>query len=216
MTRCVAILGGSFDPIHHGHLALAGYFAKHLQPDELRIIPAGNPWQKNARLTPADHRIEMIRRAFISVHLPVTIDRQEIDRRGATYTIDTLRQLRADLGEQTSLVFLLGADQLQRLDTWKDWLSLLDYAHLCAATRPGYPLDKDHLPQAVANVFAERTGSLEKIRTTPNGLTFIGHDLSEDISATDLRSRLQGGEKPVTQVPQAVLDYIEQFHLYKD
>jgi nicotinate-nucleotide adenylyltransferase len=215
MTRCVAILGGSFDPIHNGHIALGTYFAERLKPDELRVIPTGDPWQKDAVQASAEHRIEMIRRAFDFQHLPITIDRQEIDRKGATYTIDTLRQLRAELGPQTSIVFLLGADQLQRLDTWKNWQQLFDYAHFCAATRPGYSLDATQLPQAVAEEFARRDGSLEKIRTTANGLTFIGRDLAIDVSASEIRPTLKRGEKPVSQIPAVVLDYIEQFHLYK-
>jgi nicotinate-nucleotide adenylyltransferase len=216
MTRCVAILGGSFDPVHNGHIALGAYYAKRLKPDELRVIPTGDPWQKGAVQAPAEHRIEMLRRAFDSQHLPITIDRQEIERKGATYTIDTLRQLRAELGPQTSIVFLLGADQLQRLDTWKDWQGLFDYANLCAATRPGYPLDAAQLPQAVAQEFARRDSTLEQIRRTAKGLTFIGKDLAVDVSATDIRPMLKRGEKPLSQIPAVVLDYIEQFHLYKD
>ncbi len=216
MTRCVAILGGTFDPIHNGHLALAAYYVKHLKPDELRVIPTGKPWQKDSRLAPAEHRIEMVRRAFDACGLPIVIDRQEIDRSGPTYTIDTLRQLREAMGPKTSLVFLMGADQLQQFDTWKDWQALFDYAHLCVATRPGYALDTTHLPPAVADAFSRRSGTLEKIRATPHGLTFIGHDLAVDISATDLRPMLKRGERLVTQIPPVVLDYIEQFHLYKD
>ncbi|RJX32639.1 MAG: nicotinate-nucleotide adenylyltransferase [Oxalobacter sp.] len=216
MTRCVAILGGSFDPIHNGHIALAVYFVEHLKPDELRIIPAGNPWQKEMKLASAEHRIEMLRLAFAPLPFSVTIDRQEIDRQGATYTIDTLKQLRSELGSQTSMAFLLGADQLQQLDTWKDWPELFHYAHLCVATRPGYPIDRTTLPPDVAQAFAMRTAGLAQIRTTPCGYAFIGSGLAVDVSATDIRPKLQRGEKPVAQVPAVVLDYIEQFHLYKD
>lgn len=216
MTRCIAILGGSFDPVHHGHIALATYFAERLKPDELRVIPAGAPWQKDAVLASAEHRVEMVKRAFESQHLPITIDCQEIDRKGPTYSIDTLRQLRAEVGPQTAIVFLLGADQLQRLDSWKDWRQLFEYANLCAATRPGYSLETSQLPPAVAEEFAKRASTLEQIRSTPSGLTFIGKDLAVETAGTDIRPKLKRGEKPIAQIPAEVLDYIEKFHLYKD
>ncbi|MBS1170099.1 MAG: putative nicotinic acid mononucleotide adenylyltransferase, NAD(P)-requiring, NadD-like [Burkholderiaceae bacterium] len=216
MQRCVAILGGSFDPVHNGHLALAAHFAQRLHPDELRIIPAGNPWQKGSLSTPARHRVEMVRRAFASQPLPFLLDLQEIGRAGPTYTIDTLRSLRAELGDDTSIVFLLGADQLQRLNTWRDWQQLFELAHLCAAARPGFALDAGALPPEVAREFSLRKGTLERIRETPHGMTRIDEDLAIDISATALRAALQRGERPASQLPKSVLDYIEQFHLYKE
>lgn len=216
MTRCVVTLGGSFDPVHNGHIALGAYFAKLLHPDEVRVIPTGNPWQKEPLCASSEHRIEMVKHAFEAQQLPITIDRQEIDREGATYSIDTLRQLRAELGSQTSIVFLLGADQLQRLDSWKDWRQLFDYAHICGTTRPGYSLDASKLPEAVSREFSGRAATIEQIRTTPNGLSFLTQDLAIDASATDIRAALKRGDKPTSLVPTVVLDYIEQFHLYKD
>lgn len=216
MTNCVVILGGSFDPIHNGHVALGRYYAERLHPDELRVAPVGNAWQKDDVPAPAEHRIEMIRRAFDAQKLPIIIDRQEIDREGATYTIDTLRQIRESVGPKTSLVFLLGADQLRQLETWKDWRQLFDYAHLCGAARPGYALNLPDLPIAVAEEFKRRSSSLEQIRTTPHGLTYIAHDLAVEASATDIRAVLKRGDTPANQLPPAVLDYIKQYNLYKD
>ena len=95
---CIALLGGSFDPVHNGHVALAEYFVKLFAPDLLRIIPAGNPWQKHGLQASAAHRVEMVRRAFDRQTVPVVIDTQEIERAGATYTIDTLRAVRAEVG----------------------------------------------------------------------------------------------------------------------
>ena len=216
MTHCVVILGGSFDPVHNGHVTLGAYFAKLLQPDELRVIPTGNPWQKKSLQASSDQRICMVQRAFEAQQLPITIDRKEVDRQGATYSVETLRQLREELGSQTSIVFLLGADQLQRLDSWKDWRELFNYAHICGATRPGYSLDATKLPEAVSREFSQRAATIEQIRTTPHGLSFLAQDLAIDVSATDIRAALKRGEKPTSLVPPVVLDYIEQFHLYKD
>lgn len=213
--RCVVLLGGSFDPVHNGHVALGDYFAKLLIPDELRIIPAGNPWQKPALRAAAEDRIEMIRLAFERQSIPVTIDRQEIRRDGATYTVDTLRGVRAELGEQTSIVFLLGADQLQRLDTWREWNKLFELAHLCAASRPGFSIQDSRIPAAVAREFSRRAATPSQIRDTPHGLTYLASNLAIDISATQIRSAFRQGVRPESQIPPGVLDYIEQHHLYQ-
>jgi nicotinate-nucleotide adenylyltransferase len=211
---CIAVLGGSFDPVHNGHVALGSYFAKLLLPDELRVIPAGNPWQKQGlHATPAQ-RIEMLRLAFHQMAVAVSIDEQEIRRDAPTYTIDTLRALRAKLGPDTSIAFLIGADQLQQLHTWKDWQHLFNYAHLCAASRPGFAMDADHVQPEVAREFARRAATPEQLRTTPQGLAYMAGNLAIDVSATEIRAALQRGEQPAALIPSAVLDYIKQHHLY--
>ncbi|MGE5651649.1 nicotinate-nucleotide adenylyltransferase [Noviherbaspirillum sp. UKPF54] len=214
--RCIALLGGSFDPVHEGHVALGNYFAKLLFPDELRLLPAGNPWQKQGLQASPEQRIDMLRLAFGGMSVPVVIDRQEIERRSATYTIDTLRQLRADLGPQVSLVFLIGADQLLQLHTWKEWDHLFDYAHICAASRPGFVLDEAHLPVPVAQEFARRAGTPEQIRDCAHGLAYVATNLAINISATEIRAALQRGAQPNSLIPPGVLDYIKQHHLYQN
>jgi nicotinate-nucleotide adenylyltransferase len=213
--RCIALLGGSFDPVHQGHVALAGHFVSLLDPDELRIIPAGNPWQKEALHASAADRVEMIRCAFDKQSVPVVIDQQEIQRQTATYTIDTLKALRAQSGPDASLVFLMGTDQLQHLDTWQDWRQLFAYAHICAASRPGFVSDVTQGAPEVAHEFARRQATPDRIRASAHGLTYLATDLAVDISATDIRHALQSGKRPEKLVPARVLDYIEQHHLYK-
>ncbi|MES2759665.1 MAG: nicotinate-nucleotide adenylyltransferase [Pseudomonadota bacterium] len=215
MTRCVALLGGSFDPVHHGHVALAALFASLLKPDQLRVVPAGNPWQKSALKTSADDRVAMIELAFREASLDVVVDRREIERGAPTYSIDTLRELRAELGPDAAIVFLIGADQLQQLDTWREWRALFDYAHIGVAARPGYSLAEADLPPAVAQEIETRQGSLEQLRTTPSGRIFLAEALAVDISATQIRSALQRGEQANSLISKVVLDYIQQHNLYK-
>ncbi|MES2320588.1 MAG: nicotinate-nucleotide adenylyltransferase [Pseudomonadota bacterium] len=215
MTLCVALLGGSFDPVHHGHVALAALFAKLLHPDELRIIPAGNPWQKSGLQASADDRAAMLALAFADARLPVTLDRQEIERSTPTYTVDTLRNVRAEFGEHASIVFLMGADQLQHLDTWRDWRALFDLAHIGVAARPGYSLAEAALPAAVATELQQRQASLEQLRNTPSGHAYLAQTLEVDISATQVRAALQRGEKANSLISPVVLDYIQQHNLYK-
>ena len=215
MKACVALLGGSFDPVHHGHVALAALFAELLKPDQLRVIPAGNPWQKNGLQASAEDRVAMIELAFREAALDVVIDRQEIERAAPTYTIDTLRGLRAELGPDASIVFLMGADQLQQLDSWREWRALFDYAHIGVAARPGFALAEAALPPAVAQEIAVRQGSLEQLRTTPSGRVFLAETLAVDVSATQIRSALQRGEQANSLISPVVLDYIQQHNLYK-
>jgi nicotinate-nucleotide adenylyltransferase len=214
-ARCIAVLGGSFDPVHHGHVALGSYFTKLLIPDELRIIPAGNPWQKQKLKGSPQDRVEMIRLAFGSQAVAINIDQQEIHRQTATYTIDTLRAIRAEVGRDASVAFLIGSDQLQQLNTWKDWQLLFDYAHICAASRPGFAIDAVHVPAEVAREFARRTATPDQIRTTPHGLTYFASNLAVDVSATELRAALLRGEQPDSLIPSGVLDYIKLHHLYR-
>jgi nicotinate-nucleotide adenylyltransferase len=216
VTFCVALLGGSFDPVHHGHVALAALFDSLLHPDQLRVIPAGNPWQKSDLKTSADDRVAMAELAFREAGLDIVVDRQEIVRTTATYTIDTLRHVRAELGPDAAIVFLMGADQLQQLDTWREWRTLFDYAHIGVAARPGYTLEQAALPPAVAQEIMVRQGSLEQLRTTPSGRVFLAETLAVDVSATQVRAALQRGEQANSLIPPVVLDYIQQHNLYKN
>jgi nicotinate-nucleotide adenylyltransferase len=207
------LLGGSFDPVHNAHVALGSYFARLLAPDELRIIPTGNPWQKDPLNASAADRVAMLRLAFERQPVPVVIDDQEIRRQNGSYTIDTLRAVRAEAGPEASIAFVMGADQLLHLNTWHEWRTLFDLAHLCAASRPGFEMNT--LPPEVAREFSRRAAPPSQLRETPHGLTFLALNLAVDVSATEIRSLLAQGERPQQLLPAAVLDYIEQHNLYK-
>lgn len=214
-VRCIALLGGTFDPVHLGHVALATHWMQLLGADELRVLPA-LPWQKASLGATAAQRADMAQLAFTGQPYPVVIDRQEIERGTPTFTVDTLRNLRAQLGNDVSLAFLMGADQLQKLDTWRDWRTLFDLAHICAAARPGFALDQ--LPPAVREELNGNGGRLatpERVRTTPAGGICLAPDLALDMSSTGIRAALQRGEQPDSLISPVVLDYIEQHNLYK-
>ncbi len=215
--RCVLLLGGSFDPVHQGHIALARYFCALLHPDELRLIPAGRPWQKPELTTSPKHRIAMLRAAFSDWVAPIVIDTQEIEREGATYAIDTLSSLRNELGDEVALVMLLGADQLLNLHTWRDWQKLFDLANLCIATRPGFEIPAEALDSSVAAALLRRQASPAQLRATPHGLIYIAHDLAMAVSSTTVRQALAENNPPVLEglLPPPVLDYIQHHHLYQ-
>lgn len=213
---CVLILGGSFDPVHTGHVGLAHYCATLLHPDAIRLIPAGQPWQKPELATPAAHRMAMLKLAFADCPIPVQFDDQEICRTTPSYTIDTLRSLRTELGDKVSLVLAMGADQLGNLNTWHEWQKLFDYANLCVATRPGFLLTHDTLPAEVTREITRRNASAAQLRSTPGGLIHLADNLALDVSATAIRQALQQDKNTDELLPRAVLDYIHQHHLYKN
>lgn len=211
---CVALLGGSFDPVHHGHVALAELFSQLLHPSQLRIVPA-RPWQKGALGASDADRVAMLELAFRDVRFPAVLDLQEIERDRPTYTVETLRALRAELGPEASIVFVMGADQLHKLDTWHEWRALFDLAHFGVAARPGFNLAHEALPPAVAAELERRLAAPEQLRAAPAGLVCIAHTLAVDISATGVRNAIREGTSANTLVAPQVLDYIQQHNLYK-
>jgi nicotinate-nucleotide adenylyltransferase len=221
VTFCLALLGGSFDPVHDGHVALAGLFARQLAPDELRIMPAGQPWQKNGLQASDADRLAMLKLAFGGAMFRTVIDTREIERDTPTYTVETLRELRAELGPDASIVFLMGADQLQKLDSWRDWTSLFELTNFGIAARPGYRLDAAALPPAVAQELAQRLATPEEVRASKAGRMCLAHTLAVDISATEVRAALRADAnaderaKVSALLAPQVLDYIQQHNLYK-
>jgi nicotinate-nucleotide adenylyltransferase len=195
-------------------VALAALFQDLLHPDELRIVPA-KPWQKAALEASDADRVAMLELAFRAAGLAVTIDRQELEREGPTYTIDTLRNMRAELGPDAAIVFLMGADQLGRLDTWHDWRELFELAHIGVAARPGYALADPALPPAVASALAARRATADRLCATPAGLALVAPTLAVDVSATRIRSALRQRGAANSLLAPVVLDYIQQHNLYK-
>lgn len=214
-VRSVLLLGGSFDPVHSGHVGLARYFCTLLHPDELRLIPSGRPWQKPEMVTPAVHRVAMLHAAFDGWPTPICIDEQEIRREGPSYMIDTLRSLRSELGGDVSLALIVGADQLVNLHTWRDWAALFDETHLCIASRPGFTIDNAALDKAVATQITRRLASADQLRQTPSGLVCIATQLALDVSSTTIRAAMAGAGDATNLLPAPVLDYIQQHHLYQ-
>ncbi len=185
-------MGGTFDPIHHGHLVAASEVAAEFGLDEVVFVPTGRPWQKGDRtVSPAEHRYLMTVIATAS-NPAFTVSRVDIDRPGPTYTIDTLRDLHAERpgGE---LYFITGADALAQILSWKDSDELFELAHFIGVTRPGHVLDSAGLP-------AQRV-SLTEVPAMA-------------ISSTDCRERVGRGAPVWYLVPDGVVQYIGKYSLY--
>ena len=192
MTR-IGVFGGSFDPVHNAHVALAQSALGALHLDQVRWVPAGNPWQKTRPMTAAEDRVALVL-AAIAGEARFMVDRVEVDRSGPSYTLDTIRELQAaHVGVQW--VLLIGQDQYSGLHTWKDWQVLLGLVELAVANRPG-DLRQPH-PDVQA--FPHRMVPLPML----------------DISSTDIRTRVAAGLDISHLVPPGVARYIETHGLYR-
>ena len=190
----VGIMGGTFDPIHHGHLVAASEVADRFALDEVVFVPTGQPWQKDdTYVSPAEDRYLMTVIATAS-NPRFHTSRVDIDRAGPTYTIDTLRDVRTAYGEEAELFFITGADALAKILSWKDTAEMFAMARLIGVTRPGYELSDDHLP--------EDTVSLVRVPAMA-------------ISSTDCRARVAAGKPVWYLVPDGVVQYIAKRRLYR-
>jgi nicotinate-nucleotide adenylyltransferase len=213
-TKPIGVLGGSFDPIHVGHIQFAGDAIRQLDLAQVLFVPAGLAWQKGPAAE-AMHRARMIELAIASEPRFV-LDRRELARPGPSFTVDTLRQLRQELGATRPLVLLIGADQLERLDTWHDWEELIELAHLGVAQRPGHA---GALKPALARWSDQHLGSSADASRGPAGVLIPVAMKPVDCSSTQIRAALHGAAVPggaplATVLAPDVLDYIRQHRLY--
>jgi len=192
-ARRIGLFGGTFDPPHNAHVALASLALDELGLDELRWIPAGQPWQKARQITPAAQREAMVRLAMAS-EPRFMIERCEIKRQGPSFTLDTVRELQAARpGAEWFLI--IGQDQYANLHTWRDWRELLARVTLAVANRPGVAIE----PHADVKAAAQRIVPLPM----------------QDIASTDIRARVAAGQDITALVPAGVARYIEAHHLYR-
>ena len=212
--KVVGLLGGSFDPIHAGHLQLARDALAQLPLGEVRFVPAAQPWQKG-EVTSAEHRAHMVERA-IAGEPRMALDMHEIERGGTTYTIDTLRALRGGAARDDSLVLIMGSDQFERFDTWRAWQEIARLAHLAVAQRAAVV---PRLSPPLAQFVAEHRCAALELTTRPGGCIVEFPMTPVDASATEAR-RLLSNPSSADQhrlaqlLAPAVLDYIRQHRLY--
>jgi nicotinate-nucleotide adenylyltransferase len=192
--RRIGIMGGTFDPIHHGHLVAASEVADLFALDEVVFVPTGQPWQKDAsEVASAEDRYLMTVIATAS-NPRFAVSRVDIDRGGPTYTVDTLNEMAETYGPDAQLFFITGADALEKILSWKDSDRIFKLAHFVGVTRPGYVLSDDHLPDDAV--------SLVEVPAMA-------------ISSTACRDRVARGHPVWYLVPDGVVQYIAKRHLYR-
>jgi nicotinate-nucleotide adenylyltransferase len=212
--RAIGVLGGTFDPIHFGHLRLGLEGMDALGLQSVRVIPAGVPSHRAAPAASAKARLQMVRLAVASEHRFV-VDASEAESPAPSYTVDTLTRLREELGPQQGLCLLLGADAFASLATWSRWEHLFDLSHIAVASRAAQSFDPDALPPALAAEYSARYREEPACLTeTPSGYIVHFAMSALDISASRIRRMLARRASPRYLLPDAVLDYIASNRLY--
>ena len=211
-VRRIGIFGGTFDPVHNGHLRAALEVAERLALDEVRLMPSSVPPHREAPLATASERMRMLQLAA-EANPGFIADDLELARGGTSYTIDTLRSIRAQVGDEARLCLIVGSDAFARIDTWKDWRQLVDHAHIVVAQRPG----------AISGLTGEaRAWAEQRLAADPEqALADMAHGAILSvvltqlaISATQIREIFAKGGSPRYLLPDAVLDYIRENRIY--
>ncbi len=196
----IGVMGGTFDPIHNGHLAVAEKVRGRLALAEVLFMPAGQPWLRvNSQLSPAEHRVQMVRLA-IGHKAYFKLSTMEIERPGPTYTVDTLAELQAQLGSGDELFFILGWDNLSELPRWKEPFRLITLCRLVAVPRPGCPRPDLGALEGLIPGLSQRVVMMDKPEI--------------DISASNIRDRVARGLSISHLVPEPVAGYIKEHRLY--
>lgn len=211
MTRRVGLFGGTFDPIHNGHLRSALEVHEWLRLDELRLIPSARPPHRDVPGATAEHRLEMVRLAVQHAE-GLTVDDSELRRERPSYTVETLESLRAELGDDVALFMVVGWDAFCSLPGWYRWRELLDLASLVVLQRPDYDLDA---PEELKDLMAARSVNDPSEATASHGQIIGLTQTPLAISASLVRSLIVENRSPRFLLPGSVLGYIETNGLYR-
>lgn len=209
----VGILGGTFDPIHYGHLRLAEEMLELAKLEQIRFIPAGNPPHRDAPGVSAAHRSAMVRLA-IAGQPAFVLDEREVAKQGKCYTVDTLKALRSELGGAQPLCLLMGGDAFLQFHTWHEWESILELSHIVVGYRPGFPLEEQKTAPELYEQYRKRLCSVEHLAQQPSGGIAELAIPKLEISATLIRARVSEHRTIRYLLPDNVANYIYQHHLY--
>lgn len=216
LSEPLGLFGGTFDPVHYGHLRLAEEAIAHLALGGVRWIPAGQPPHRGVPQVTAGQRLDMVRWATAG-NERFSVDASEVEASEPSYTVHTLERLRRELGDSQQLVLLVGADAFAGLATWHRWRDIFALAHVAVSHRPGFPVEAASLPHELAAEFnARRLADAGALKTSTHGaiVTFAMTQLA--ISATQIRKLLANELSARYLLPDDVLDYIQIHSLYRN
>lgn len=205
----IGIYGGTFNPVHYGHLRTALEVKECFDLDEVRLIPCSQPAHRDAPLTPPEKRFEMLKLA-VKNQPDLIVDRRELDRDGPSYMVDTLRSIRKEFSA-TPLLLFMGTDAFKGLKQWHQWQSLFDYAHIVVITRPGY-----QSPELSGFLSEKLIDSTEGLSSKSAGHLFFQSVTQLDISASMIRQIITTEGNPGYLLPECVIKYIKKNQLYKN
>ena len=209
----IGILGGTFNPIHNGHLHLAERLQQTLAFETVRFIPAAIPALKDMPKVSAEQRADMVKLAIVD-HPTFEIDTRELERAGPSYTIDSLISLRKELGDKVSICWLIGFDAFARLNTWHRWNELLDHCHFVVVKRPRSE-ELNWSSEVDALIVAHQTNDVNALKKSASGKILIQEIEALDISSTQIRQHIVSREDVGNLIPSNVINYIQKYHLYE-
>lgn len=212
------IYGGTFDPIHYGHLRVAEELADILQLSHLSFLPAGQPRLREAPVVTGEHRVAMLRKAIYG-NLRFLVDDREIRRSGETYSVESLKEIQQEYKKKgsTALCFVTGADAFLKLPRWYRWHELFELCHLVIVNRPGSVQinNSSNLPDELRNACRDRwTTTVEELKNHSSGLIFTAPTTLLDISSTRIRNIIASGMSAHYLLPETVLNYINEYGFY--
>ena len=208
----VALFGGTFNPIHFGHLNLANCLVDYLHVESVRMIPCAIPPHRETPSVSAEQRLAMLQLA-IDDHPLLTSDDLELRKRTPSYSIETVQQIRQQVGEETPLFFCIGMDSLLTIDSWHHWQQLLDYCHLAICPRPGYKLPiKGHLAEWIEQNLCD---DIARVKTLAQGCLHLCKIPLKDISSTAIRDSIKCAQSIDHLTPKSVVNFITKHSLYE-
>jgi nicotinate-nucleotide adenylyltransferase len=208
--HCVGLFGGTFDPIHYGHLRMALELKQELGFDDMRLLPCHLPPHRQMPGRSSAHRAAMVRLAVEGCE-SLAVDARELNRERPSYTVDTLEELREELGAEVSISWCMGMDSLVNLSKWHRWRELSRFAHLVVVSRPGWEIPSDGELGAWVRDHHKAPQSLKR---EPSGSLVIVPLSLLEISATQIREQIESGRSPRFLLPDPVWHYIEEKQLY--
>jgi nicotinate-nucleotide adenylyltransferase len=212
--QSIGIFGGTFDPIHFGHLRMAEELRVQLGLEQVRILPAAQPPHRDGTHTSAQHRAAMVGLA-IADNPAFVLDQRELERNGPSYTVDTLRSLREECGDATPLILFVGSDAFFGLTGWHRWQELPTLAHIAVAFRPGTALQEDTLPHELRSLWQRHQAErLADLHDAPAGKMIWQSITALDIASSKIRDAYARDFSTRYLLPETVRGYIESHHLY--
>ena len=206
----VAILGGTFDPVHNGHLQLGSYIAESLKLDQIRLMPSYQPMHRETPSATTDQRLAMLELAVANLD-QMLIDDRELRRKGPSYTLLSLQELRAELSDDAPLYFILGEDAFYDFDSWYHWQEIIKYAHILVAGRPG---NHAELSDQLAYFVEKNKFTGESYPETPAGTIVWVDNTKIEIASSDIRQRIKENKTVKHLLPDDVYQYILHQNIY--
>ena len=207
----IGVFGGTFDPVHFGHLRTALEIKEHLALAQVRLVPCRRPPHRETPAATAEQRLIMLRTA-VQNEPAIIIDSQELLREGPSYSVDTLAAIRKETGQRTPICLIVGMDAFAGLEAWHQWRTLFDLAHIVVMQRAGI---KPTLPKTLTEFVEDKTAqTVSVLHANPSGCLLFQTVIQLDISATRIRRIIEEGRNPRWLLPDSVLQLIKEQHLY--